>query len=269
MGTSAPELVVSLKSALSGQGDLAVGNVVGSNIFNIGIILGLTALICPIPVHRQVIRMDAPIAVGVALLLPLLLWNERIGRIEGAALTVGIFAYTWVNIVIARQENPNAPSPSPETPAVPVSRSWLLDLGMILAGLALLIGGSRLLVDHAVTLARSFGVSEVVIGLTIIAAGTSMPELATSCVAAFRRQADIAIGNIVGSNIFNLLAILGISSLITPLEAPGISTLDLSIMIVLTVLLLPLIHTGRTLHRLEGALLLFLYGTYLYFLWPK
>jgi cation:H+ antiporter len=265
-GTSFPELVVSVKAALSQHGDISVGNVVGSNSFNIGIILGLTALVCPIPVHLQVIKIDAPIALGVALLLPLFLLDQSLGRVEGLVLFAGIVAYAWMSIVLGRragtEEQSYLPMPS-------VSRHWSIDVAFIVAGLGVLVLGSRLLVDHSVILAKALGVSEAVIGLTIVAAGTSMPELATSIVAAVRKQPDIAIGNIVGSNIFNILAILGLASTISPLHAPGISSLDYTVMIVFSVLLIPLLYTGRLLHRLEGAALLALYGVYLFILWPK
>lgn len=265
-GTSSPELVVSIKAALSQQGDIAVGNVVGSNSFNIGIILGITALVCPIPVHLQVIKIDAPIALFVAILLPFLLIDQSLGRIEGLCLFAGIILYTWFSYFLGRktvtqiQGNDSIPA---------LSHHWSLDVAYMLAGLGILVLGSRLLVDHSVELAKVLGVSEAVIGLTIVAAGTSMPELATSVVAAFRKQPDIAIGNIIGSNIFNILSILGLSSIVAPLHSPGISMSDYTFMIVFTVLLIPLLYTGRVLHRLEGALLLFLYGGYLFMLWPK
>ena len=265
-GTSSPELVVSVKAALSQQGDISVGNVVGSNSFNIGIILGLTALVCPIPVHFQVIKIDAPIALGVALLLPFLLLDQTLGRVEGLALLMGIIAYTWLSVYLGRKAEPEAQS-DVFIPAV--SRHWLIDVAFIAAGLGILVLGSHLLVDHSIDLAKTLGVSEAVIGLTIVAAGTSMPELATSVVAAFRKQPDIAIGNIVGSNIFNILSILGMASLISPLHAPGISRLDYTAMIVFTVLLIPLLYTGRLLHRFEGAILLAGYGGYLFIIWPK
>lgn len=152
--------------------------------------------------------------------------------------------------------------------AVTTSRHWGVDIALILVGLAILVAGSRLLVENSVALAVSFGISEAVIGLTIVAAGTSMPELATSLVAAFRKQPDIAIGNIVGSNIFNVLGILGVASIVSPIEAPGISTLDYGVMILFTVLLIPLLYTGRKLHRVEGGVLLALYFGYLFLLWP-
>ena len=269
-GTSSPELFVSLKAALVGQGDIALGNVVGSNIFNIGLILGLTALVCPIPVHFQVIKIDAPIALLTAIILSALLLDFHLGRIEGFLFFAGLIAYVWMNVILARRETKanQILEVEGEVPDKP-SKHWVLDMVLILAGLGILVLGSRLLVEHAVLLAQSLGVSEAIIGLTIIAAGTSMPELATSLVAAFRKQPDIAIGNVVGSNIFNILGILGISSLVVPLSAPGISAFDLGTMILFSVLLLPLLYTGRILHRFEGALLLALYGAYVFFLWPK
>jgi cation:H+ antiporter len=268
-GTSSPELVVSVEAALSNQGDISVGNVVGSNIFNIAVILGITALVCPIPVHRQVIKVDAPVALGVAFLLVLLLLNQTLSRFEGMLLFSGIVAYTLMSIILARREASPAGADDENILAVSPSRHWGVDIAFILVGLVVLVAGSRLLVEHSVALAVSFGISEAVIGLTIVAAGTSMPELATSLVAAFRKQPDIAIGNIVGSNIFNVLGILGLASVISPIEAPGISTLDYGVMILFTVLLIPLLYTGRKLHRVEGSVLLALYFGYLFLLWPE
>jgi cation:H+ antiporter len=265
-GTSSPELLVSLKTALSHQGDISIGNVIGSNSFNIGIILGLAALICPIPVNRQIVRVDAPIALGVALLMPLMLLDQVVGRIEGVLLFAGIVAYIWLSVILGGGESAKDQS---AVSVPPVSRHWGIDVVYIVAGLAVLVLGSRVLVEHSVLLARTLGVGEAAIGLTIIAAGTSMPELATSLVAAFRREPDIAIGNVVGSNIFNVLAILGAASMVSPLQAPGISALDYGAMILFTVLLIPLLYTGRMLHRLEGALLLVLYGLYLFTIWPR
>jgi cation:H+ antiporter len=267
-GTSSPELVVSVQAGLSQQGGIAVGNVVGSNIFNIAVILGITALVCPIPVHRQILKVDAPIALGVALVLAVLLLDDALGRFEGGLLFVGIVAYAWMNIVLARRERISAAADARDFSAPTPSRHWAADLLFVLGGLAVLVFGSRLLVEHSVSLAKDIGISEAVIGLTIVAAGTSMPELATSLVAAVRRQPDIAIGNVVGSNVFNILGILGLSSFLAPLNAAGISIVDYAAMIVVTVLLIPLLYTGRLLHRLEGVALLSLYGLYLYVLWP-
>lgn len=265
-GTSSPELVVSIKAALSQQGNISVGNVVGSNSFNIGVILGLTALVCPIPVNRQVIKIDAPIGLGVAFLLPLLLLDHSLSRAEGLLLFAGIVAYIWMSVVLGRR---GAIEVQSDVPAPSTSRHWAIDLAYILGGLGILVLGSRLLVDHSVSLAKTLGISEAMIALTIVAAGTGMPELATSIVAAFRKQPDIAIGNIIGSNIFNVLSILGITSMITPIHAPGITTMDYTVMIIFSALLIPLLYTGRLLHRLEGVTLLALYGLYLFMLWPK
>lgn len=268
-GTSSPELIVSVKAALSNQGDISVGNVIGSNSFNIGVILGITALLCPIPVHRQVIKIDAPIALGVACLMLLLLYDKVLGRFEGLLLFAGIVSYIFMNVILARKEASASTEENSDITLPSVSKHWSIDILFIMVGLGVLVLGSRLLVDNSVILAKAFGISEAVIGLTIIAAGTSMPELATSVVAAMRKESDIAIGNVVGSNVFNILGILGLASFINPIHAPGISWLDYSIMIGFSALLIPLLYRGRLLHRLEGALLLALYGVYLYILWPK
>ncbi|MBC2595454.1 calcium/sodium antiporter [Ruficoccus amylovorans] len=268
-GTSSPELVVSLQATLNGQGDITLGNVLGSNSFNIGIILGLTALICPIRVHLQVIRFDAPIALGVALALPLILLGGTVTRPESALLVAALIVYILLNLRQARKEPPQTDNDLLLDAPKISWHHWGIDLALIVAGLGLLIFGSDLLVRNAVLIARQIGVSDAVIGLTIIAAGTSMPELATSVIAALRRQPDIAIGNVVGSNIFNILGILGISGLVAPIHATGIQPLDTLMVIVFTVLLLPLLYTGRRLIRLEGLLLLAVYGLYLWMLWPQ
>ena len=267
-GTSSPELVVSVEAALSGQGDISVGNVIGSNSFNIAVILGLTALVCPIPVHRQIIRVDAPIALGVAVIMTLLLLDGTVSRVQGICLVAGLVAYLWMNVKLSRKQPELAAAEPVEVPGTGVSRHWGLDLALIIIGLAILVLGSRLLVEHAVSLARDLGVSEAVIGLTIVSAGTSMPELATSLVAAFRKQVDIAVGNVIGSNIFNILGILGLASIVTPITAPGIGWLDYGAMLLFSALIIPLLYTGRMLHRVEGAALLLLYGGYLALLWP-
>lgn len=268
-GTSSPELVVCLKAGLAGQGDIAVGNVIGSNIFNIAVILGITAMVCPVRVQWQLIKLDTPVMLGVTLLVVGLLWDGALGRVEGTLLTAGIVAYTVINLRLARRQTNAAVKAEFAEAMPPRSTHWALDLLFILGGLAVLVYGSRLLVDHSVSLARGLGVSEAVIGLTIIAAGTSMPELATSVIAALRKEPDIAIGNVIGSNIFNLLGILGISSLVVPLRAGGIQAMDLAFMVGVSFLLLPLLLSGMRLSRREGGLLLAAYGAYLFLLWPK
>jgi len=268
-GTSSPELVVSLKANLSGQGDIAVGNVIGSNILNIGVILGITSIICPVPVKLQIIKIDGPLMILASAIIPLLMFNGVIGRIEGFFLFAGIIGYAWLNIFLARRDVEHEMFKE-FSEGVPLKSGKLIyDLIWIIGGLALLVVGSGILVDNCILIARHFRVSEAVIGLTIVAAGTSMPELATSVVAAIKRQPDIAIGNVVGSNIFNVLGILGISSLASPSSAKGISYFDLAVMVGFSILLLPLMWTGLTLRRIEGIVLILFYFAYLYYLWPK
>jgi cation:H+ antiporter len=268
-GTSTPELLVSAEAALASRGDLAVGNVVGSNIFNIAVILGLAAAICPMKVQFQLIRQDAPI---LLLVTGLFWWFVREGvlsRAEAACLCVGLVIYTVGSLYLARWEVTATVDAEFQAALPPLSRHWLVDLGFIGAGLGLLVLGSRLLVDNAATLARVWGVSEAVIGLTIVAAGTSMPELATTVVAALKKQPDIAVGNVVGSNLFNLLGVAGLSGVLAPLSAPGLQALDLYWMAGLTVILFPMLWTGLMIKRWEGVALLGAYGAYLAVLWPK
>jgi cation:H+ antiporter len=268
-GTSTPELVVSLGASLNNQGDISIGNVVGSNIFNIGIILGLTALLCPVKVSLQVIKKDGPIMIAVSLLSLFLITRGTISRLEGIALFTALVAYTAYSIWLAKKEV-SAEIEQQFQEGVPSrSKSLYLDLLFIVGGLLLLVFGSRLLVISATDIARLIGISEAVIGLTIIAAGTSMPELATSIVAALRRQPDIAMGNVVGSNIFNILGILGVASIAKPLSATGITKLDLWVMVGFSVALLPLLYTDLKLQRWEGGSLIFGYTLYLWVLWPS
>jgi cation:H+ antiporter len=268
-GTSTPELIVSLVASLANQPDISIGNVVGSNIFNIGIILGITALLCPVKVSVQVIKHDGPIMIAVSLLSLFLITKGTISRLDGVGLFAALVGYTgftiWmsrkgVSSEIQRQFMDGVPSQS---------KSLYRDVLFIIGGLLLLVVGSRLLVISATEIARVVGISEAVIGLTIIAAGTSMPELATSIVATLRRQPDIAVGNVVGSNIFNILGTLGVTSIAKPLSAPGITKLDLWVMVVFSIGLLPLLYTDYKLERWEGVLLLFGYGVYLWVLWPS
>lgn len=261
-GTSSPELVVSVAAAWKGQSDIAFGNVIGSNIFNIGIILGLTALICPVKVNSKVVRRDGFIMVIVAVLLIFL--GGNITRSTGIAFFIGIVSYTLINIYLARQETLNIADTIPRQ-----NESMLTDLFYIIGGLLALVIGSRLLVSSAVDIARAIQVSEAVIGLTIIAAGTSMPELATSVVAALRREADIAVGNVIGSNIFNILGILGLSSILSPIKTVSNFSFDILIMVGISILVLPLLYSKLKLERWEGVLLLVGYSIYLVLLWPK
>jgi cation:H+ antiporter len=262
-GTSAPELLVSSRAALNGQGAIALGNVIGSNIFNIAVILGLSALIRPLKVKLQIIRFDMPVLIAVSVLFLGLFLNFRLGRTEGLILTLGSILYTIVSIHFGKRD---ADSENIEGfyPGHPERGSIIFDLLMVAGGLVLLILGSKLLVGSAVQLARVWGINDAVVALTIVAGGTSIPELATSIVATVRKETDIAIGNVVGSNIFNILCILGVSSLVAPLNGGGISLVDTFVMIGTGVLLLPFMWTRFTLQRWEGFLLLIVYAGYLY-----
>ncbi|MBS1370033.1 MAG: calcium/sodium antiporter [Lentisphaeria bacterium] len=261
--TSAPELVVSVQAALAGSGDISIGNVVGSNICNIALILGLSAVITPLAVHRKVIRFDMPILIGATVAMAAagcLLGG--FSRITGGIFFAGLIAYLLVNIRMEKRMN----APPPEEATQTKARPFWLSILLVLGGLAALVLGGKLMVDGAVGLGRMAGLSEAVIGLTIVAVGTSLPELATSIVAACRGEQDIAVGNVVGSNMFNTLGIMGVAPLIRPVSAAGISAVDWGVLLFSTVLLLPFMMTGRRVVRREGALLLLLYGCYIAFL---
>lgn len=265
-GTSMPEMVVSTMASFKDAGDIAIGNVVGSNIFNIAVILGISALISPMHVNLKVLRFDTPVMLGVAFLFLLIFADYRISRLEGVLLFALAAAYTVFNIVKSRKEEKRAEELGIEPIIVKSPRSVFLDIGFILLGIGVLILGSNFLVTGATALAKVFGASEAFIGLTIVAAGTSLPELATSLVAALKKQSDIAIGNVVGSNIFNILAILGISGIIHPIEAIGISFVDVLVMIGFSALVIPLMKTGVKISRREGAIMLLAYIAYVAYL---
>lgn len=268
-GTSAPELAVSVEAAASGSSSISIGNVIGSNIANIALILGLAAMIEPMRVHTSLLTVQIPIMIGVSLLLRGMTLDGCIGRWDGIILFAGIIIYNFYSYRSAKDaEVPQLAQPLPGTNTALLSKTWFC-LVLIMAGLAALVGGGSLLVDSAVEIARFFGVSESLIGLTIVAVGTSMPELATSVVAALRKEADIALGNIVGSNIFNILGILGVASLINPLSSTDFSRIDFALMVGIAILLLPMAWTHRRLGRLEGLFLFMTYIGYLYYLGPK
>ncbi|MFH1214579.1 MAG: calcium/sodium antiporter [Candidatus Neomarinimicrobiota bacterium] len=270
-GTSFPELIVSTKAALLGEGDISMGNILGSNIFNIAFILGLSAIVRPMKVKSQLVRMDTPVMIVVAGLLYFFFRDFLLTRIEGLLLFLGALIYTGVIIGLAHRERMTAnPAENHLDEGLPhtLKNIWL-DLGFIAVGFGLLFAGANILVDNSVVLAQILGVSQAVIGLTIVAVGTSVPELATSIVAARRNQADIAIANVVGSNIFNILGILGISSLIHPIQGIDIKMLDLFWMIGTSVVLLPFLLSGFRLNRAEGLFLVLSYGVYMFILWPK
>ena len=270
--TSSPELAVSVQSAFSGQADIAVGNVVGSNIFNILCVLGLSALIAPLAVSRQLVRLDVPVMVGVSGLLLVLALDGSISRPDGALLSAGLVAYTVWLIRQGRKESKGAGTDQPRGPAIAKARArWVIatDLALIAIGLAALVVGSSWLVSGAVAFARALGVSELIVGLTIIAAGTSLPELATSVVASVRGERDIAIGNAVGSSTFNILSVLGLSSLVAPagIGVSGVALrFDIPVMIAVAAACLPVFFRGHVIARWEGALLFGYYLAYLAYL---
>lgn len=267
-GTSAPEMVVSVMAGFSGQPDIAVGNVVGSNIFNVLFILGVSALIVPLIVSQQLIRLDVPIMIAASILTLVLGADESIGRVDGSILFAGVIAYTMFLIHQSRKENAAAQDEFEKefgTKKDAAPSSWIRNVAFILAGLGFLVLGSKWLVNGAVSFAQLFGVSELVIGLTIVAAGTSLPEVATSIVAAIKGERDIAVGNVVGSNIFNILAVLGLSGLVTPegiVVSPGALAFDIPIMIIVAVACFPIFLTGSLIARWEGGLFLLYYVAY-------
>ncbi len=272
-GTSLPELLVSLIANLQGDSaaQLAIGNVVGSNIANLGLILGLVSMISPIPVERQLIFREYPLMLAVSLVFWGMAWDGTITRWEGALLTAGIVAFTYFSYNLVRElppeEQMEAVEFSEEVLEVEKDGTPLglvRNFSLVLIGIVALVTGSNWLVDSAQFIARYFGVSELVIGLSLVALGTSLPELATSAVAAIRREEDIAVGNLVGSNIFNMLAIIGIVSLVRPLPAPlTMRTLDFPVMMLVAVLpLILVLPRPHVMNRWNGAIMLAIYLAY-------
>ncbi len=260
-GTSAPELLVSFKAAMDHNSPIALGNVIGSNIANIALVLGLAALIRPIRVEQQVIRREIPIMLIASIILCGMLWNGRLSRIEGALLFAALIAYTVFSIRLSRKERRTPPNDVPAQ-----RRSAPLSAGMVILGLALLVPGAHVFVLGAVTVAERLGVSAFVIGLTVVAIGTSLPEIATSVVAAIKGEGDMAVGNAVGSNIFNIFCILGLTALVFEVEGNGVAWIDLGAMLTVALVSLPIMRTGFRINRWEGAGLLTAYTAYLAYL---
>ena len=258
-GTSAPELFVSMMSALKGTPDLAVGNVVGSNTMNAMLIVGCAAMVAPMTISRSTVKKDIPFSVGASVLLMLLALNSFLGRWDGVILLIGFAAFMTYTLLRAKKGQAEAQT---EQTGAKQQNPWLSVL-FVVVGLALLVGGSNLFVDSASSVATQLGISEGVIGLTVVAGGTSLPELATSVVAARKGQSAIAIGNVIGSNVFNILMILGLTATISPLAIVGITTVDMAVMFLSVALVWMFSFTRFTVERWEGALLVVGYLAYL------
>ncbi|RTZ78647.1 MAG: sodium:calcium antiporter [SAR324 cluster bacterium] len=268
LGTSVPEALVSVQAAIGHQGGIALGNVIGSNILNIALILGLSSLILPLKVDSHIVKADVPLLTGATFMLVVLLEDFHISRMEGAFLLLCIVFYVTGNIMTVKRTSPEEDKiEGMEIPEDSGKTLWR-DVGFLILGIVTLGFGANFLVTGAVDLARIFGLSEALIGLTIVSIGTGTPELATALMAAFRKTPDLAIGNVVGSNLFNIMFVLGIAGLVAPLDGKGISSIDLYVMLGVTILLLPTVWTGRILDRKEGFLFLAIYVGYLYHLWP-
>ncbi|WP_348729312.1 calcium/sodium antiporter [Rheinheimera texasensis] len=267
-GTSAPELAVSVKAAYAGQAELAIANVVGSNIFNVLFILGVAALIMPLVISKQLIRQDVPIMVGVSLLVMWMVRDLQLDKIECGILFAGLLAYTFFLFKQGKAQGVEGGDDEVEAMLKEPHPMWQ-NLLFVVGGLALLVLGARWLVESAIALATAWGVNEAVIGLTIVAAGTSLPEVVTSIVATIRGERDIAVGNVVGSNIFNILCVLGLSGLVSPIPLVAgeqMSQLDIPVMLAVALLCVPFFFAGAILNRIEGALFLAAYVAYTWYL---
>lgn len=259
MGTSAPELVVSIKAAMAGQSALSIGNVLGSNLFNTALILGVSALIIPLTVKRQLLKVDVPVMVGATLLFLIMFLDGKLSFTESIIL-VGLFISYMAYLLIVSLKNKETNDNNDII--IRIYKHWAIDVSLIGLGLVGLIYGSDLLVDNAIVIAKNLGMSEAMIGLTIVAAGTSIPELATSIVAALKRQTDIAIGNVVGSNTFNLLLILGTAGAIHPIQTPDINITDSLFLLGTGLLLWLFMKTSTKLGRFQGLIFLLAYIGY-------
>lgn len=267
-GTSSPELAVSIQAATLGQASIAVGNVIGSNIFNVLFILGCSALIVPLIVSQQLIRVDVPLMIALSLVVLIMAWDGILSAVDGVLLVTSLVAYIVLVFIQSRkaqrceQAEADGASPAQES-------TWVRSLTMVVVGLAMLVLGSDWLVEGAVALATHLGVSELIIGLTIVAVGTSLPEVVTSIVAAIHGERDIAVGNVVGSNLFNIMGVLGVASIVAPggIEIPpSVINFDLLVMLAVAIACLPIFFSGGVISRQEGALLLAYYVAYTLYL---
>ena len=262
IGTSAPELLVSVKAAMNGQSALSIGNVLGSNFFNVGIILGLSALIYPLSVKRQLLKLDVPVMILASLLFFVLFLDFEISRVEAFIFVLVLISYFTYMLVTSKKKQGKQ---TEEENDIRLSKHWILDILFIGVGLAALVYGSDMLVVNAVIIAGRLGMSEAMIGLTIVAAGTSMPELATSVVAAIKKRSDLALGNVVGSNICNMLLILGVAGLIQPISTFDINYVDSLFNIGIGVLLWLFMKRSSRITRAQGTVFLGVYLLYFFY----
>lgn len=270
-GTSAPELAVSVSSAAAGDADIGVGNVVGSNVFNILLILGLAATIGPLVVSQQIVRIEVPLMIAVSLVFYLFAANGNVSTLEGCALVAGIVIYTVWAVRRSRRETREvqAEYEAEFSKGESSGRGILIDIALVVGGLAMLVLGSNWFVDGAVELAETLGVSELVIGLTVVAFGTSMPEIATSVMASIRGERDIAVGNVIGSNLFNLLMVMGVTSIVADggiAVADAALRFDIPVMIAVAIACLPVFWRGYVIARWEGILFLLYCAAYVTYL---
>ena len=268
LGTSFPEALVSIQAAIENRGGIALGNVVGSNILNIALILGISALFNPLKVDSHLVKADVPLMAAASFMLIVLLEDFHISRLEGSFLLLCIFGYIFGNILTVKRTSFEENKVSGLEVTNDSRKSFWKDIILLFVGLLALSFGSNLLVDGAVDLARILGLSEALIGLTIVSIGTGTPELATALMAAYRKKSDLAIGNAVGSNLFNIMFVVGIAALVSPLDSTGIKESDLYVMMGLSLILLPTVITGRVIDRKEGFIFLAIYIGYLFYLWP-
>lgn len=268
-GTSMPELVTSVIAGIKHFNDIAIGNVVGSNIANIALILGLSAIVRPLKINMSLLTRDMPVMIGCSCFLYFISNDGVLSRWEGVALFTGIVTYTFYVYIAAMRDSKAAASEYSEVEEIigAANDGIMKDVALIIVGLVALVAGAHFLVHAAVYIAKVMGISELVIGLTVIAVGTSLPELATSMVASIRKQADISVGNIVGSNIFNILCVLGVAAMIQPIRVnPLTLRLDMPVMLFFSIILVPIITWKFVISRLQGMFLLSGYGVYIYWL---
>lgn len=263
-GTGSPEFVVSLTAAFEGNSGIALGNIIGSNISNIALILGIAALVRPLAVKAEILRREMPVLVAASGLLWLFVYDGEMSRVEGGILVAAAVVYTVLIYWLSRQKVKKEVLEEFEDAIEMTGKNPIVDAALIVGGLGLLVLGANVLLNGSVSIAKSFGISDLVIGLTIVAIGTSLPELATSAVAAYKNEPDIAFGNAIGSNILNILAILGLTALIQPFSAEGVRTLDLGAMMISVAFLYLMMGRRFVLDRIEATILLICYGAYVY-----